>query len=343
MNLKARILVLSLIILMIVPVAFVAAQDDPPGLSPAEIAAYPTPNVTQIYADANLLHDRIYRRVTGVMNRFDAPNGTMIDTLGTGFNFITVRQFSADGAWAEVSEGKWVPTSTLSEEVPLSTYAGVLLPEDPLPYPMAWTLVHLRPSATPGAEADPNNPFYYRYSKVNIYATVVVDGWNWYQIGVDEWVKQTSVAMIIPVERPDEVDTERWVSVDLYEQVAIAYEDERPVFATLISSGMADWPTNEGLFHIYLRYPRHLMSGGEELDDFYYIEEVPWTMYFDDQIALHGAYWHDGFGFRRSHGCVNMSVTDAHWLYEWAEAELDFTVSNDTGAAVYVYSSGDYR
>jgi lipoprotein-anchoring transpeptidase ErfK/SrfK len=66
-------------------------------------------------------------------------------------------------------------------------------------------------------------------------------------------------------------------------------------------------------------------------------------MYFDDEIALHGAYWHDGFGFRRSHGCVNMSVTDAHWLYEWAEVELDFTVSNDLGAAVYVYSSGDYQ
>jgi len=66
-------------------------------------------------------------------------------------------------------------------------------------------------------------------------------------------------------------------------------------------------------------------------------------MYFNRDMALHGAYWHDGFGYRRSHGCVNMTITDAHWLYNWASDEMDFTVPNDTGAAVYVYSSDIYR
>ena len=47
-------------------------------------------------------------------------------------------------------------------------------------------------------------------------------------------------------------------------------------------------------------------------------------MYFDGDIALHGAYWHDGFGYRKSHGCVNMTITDAHWLFQWAEDEYDF-------------------
>jgi hypothetical protein len=320
-----------------------ATAQETVGLSAEEIAAHPEPNVTQLYARDSVLYDRIYRRVTGSITRYDAPNGNVIGALGEGFNFVTIRQFSADGLWAEVSEGKWVRTDALTEEVALSTFAGVLLPEEGLTYPMAWTMVHLRPSATPGADADPDNPFYYRYSKVNIYTEYEVDGWKWYQIGVDQWIRQTSVAMILPIERPEEVDTEHWVSVDLYEQIVIAYEGETPVFATLISSGMADWPTNEGLFHIYLRFKRDLMSGGEEQEDFYYIEEVPWTMYFDDEIALHGAYWHDGFGFRRSHGCVNLSVTDAHWIFQWAEVELDFSVSNDLGAAVYVYSSGDYK
>ena len=47
-------------------------------------------------------------------------------------------------------------------------------------------------------------------------------------------------------------------------------------------------------------------------------------MYFDNSISLHGTYWHDDFGYRRSHGCVNLSVSDARWLYEWtAETEPD--------------------
>ena len=123
----------------------------------------------------------------------------------------------------------------------------------------------------------------------------------------------------------------------------IAYEGDTPVYTSLVSSGMRDWPTNEGLFHVYVRYPRTLMSGAEGKPDFYFLEEVPWTMYFDGDIALHGAYWHDGFGYRRSHGCVNLSITDAAWLYDWASTEFDFSVANDLGPAVYVYSSGEYR
>jgi len=131
--------------------------------------------------------------------------------------------------------------------------------------------------------------------------------------------------------------------VDLYEQVLIAYEDDTPVFATLISSGLPQWSTNTGLFNIYVRYERTIMSGAEGQPDFYYLEEVPWTMYFDQDIGLHGAYWHDGFGYRRSHGCVNMSITDAAWIYRWSASEFDFTVENDLGAAVYVYYSDSYQ
>jgi lipoprotein-anchoring transpeptidase ErfK/SrfK len=56
-------------------------------------------------------------------------------------------------------------------------------------------------------------------------------------------------------------------------------------------------------------------SGGER----YRIEDVPWTQYFDGSIALHGAFWHNGFGLQRSHGCVNLSPTDAHrvWNETW--------------------------
>ncbi len=311
------------------------------GLSEDEITAYPEPNVTQLYADDELLNDRVYRRMIDVVEVYDAPNGNLVNTFGLGFNFVTV--LSTSGEWVEISPGRWVHSSDLSADVAPSRFAGVELPDEPLPYPMGWILVNVYPSETPGGDPSEANPILLRYTTVNLYASVQVGDWIWYQVGVNQWVIQTLIAKMIPVERPADVDTERWVSVDLYEQVAIAYEGETPVFATLVSSGLPAWSTNEGLFRIYVRYPRTVMSGAEGQPDFYYLEEVPWVMYFDDDIALHGTYWHDGFGYRHSHGCVNLSITDAYWLYEWASSEFDFTVSEDLGAAVYVYSSGTYQ
>ena len=311
------------------------------GISVAEMLAYPTPNVRPLTPNDALLYDRTYRRVGKDVQIRETPNGNVASTLGAGFNYVTVLR--SENGWSEISPDHWVPSDVLSEDVLLSRFAGVRLPEEPLPYPMAWLLKHVRPSASPGEDAAPDAMLLYRYTRVSLFNAVDADGYLWYQIGPGQWVHQFNVAQIIPVDRPADVDTERWISVDLYEQVVIAYENDKPVFATLVSSGLPEWSTNEGLFHIYIRYPRTLMSGANGQPDFYYLEEVPWTMYFDDDIALHGTYWHDGFGYRQSHGCVNLSITDANWLYSWTAEEFDYSVDNDLGPAVFVYSSGDYK
>ena len=73
------------------------------------------------------------------------------------------------------------------------------------------------------------------------------------------------------------------------------------------------------------------MSGAYRPDrsDYYYLEDVPWILYYDGARALHGAYWHDHFGLRSSHGCVNLSPRDARWLYSYA----------GVGSTVVVFSS----
>lgn len=304
------------------------------GLSEAEISEYPEPNVTPLIADDEFLYDRYYRVVTGDFNVFDNPGGNLVDTLGAGFNYVTLSEPSQNG-WSRIAPDKWVKDEELSEDVQISRFAGVLLPSEPLPYTMAWTLRHLRPSYTAGGDEYAENPYLYRYTRVSIYAEVELDGYRWYQIGVNQWVHQFDVAKSLPIEKPDVIETEKWISVDLYEQALIAYEGNTPVFTTLISSGLPQWSTNEGTFNIYARFSRTLMSGAYGQPDFYYLEEVPWTMYFDDDIALHGTYWHDGFGYRHSHGCVNMSITDAHWVYHWTEDLQD--------TAVHVYSSNEYE
>lgn len=311
------------------------------GLSPEEIAEHSASDIKPVRVEQSIVFDRRYRRVNGAVNIYDAPNGNVTGTLDSGFNFVTL--MAEQDGWAQIGTDKWITTESLTTDVPTSLFSGIYLPETPLPHPVAWTLINVYPAKTPGGPHTEANALLRRYEIVYLYDTVDVDGWHWYQIGENAWVKQTQVARVLPVERPADVNTERWFSIDLYEQVLIAYEDTTPVFATLISSGLSEWPTNEGLFNIYIRYNRTLMSGAYGQPDFYYLQEVPWTMYFDKDIALHGAYWHDGFGYRRSHGCVNLSVMDAYLMYQWAAQEFDSSIPNDTGPAVYVYSSGQYR
>ena len=79
--------------------------------------------------------------------------------------------------------------------------------------------------------------------------------------------------------------------------------------------------TRPGLFQIYKKKPLETMTGAFEADklDYYYLEDVPWTMYFDQARALHGAYWRPWFGVAGTHGCVNFSLGDANWLFQWAK------------------------
>jgi hypothetical protein len=334
------VIILCIVALVLAGVPALAAEDAAHGVPEEIIADYPEPDVTQIYANEALLYDRVYRRVNGAVDIFDGPNGNHVSRLDEGFNFVTVHR-SQDG-WVEIGHNMWVRGETLSDNVIPSSFAGVFLPDEPLPYTMAWLLVHVYPSKFPGGEPSHDNPRLLRYTKINIYDEVELEGWRWYQIGVDQWIHQTQVAKILPEEeRPEGVETERWVSIDMYEQVLIAYDGETPVFATLVSTGLPGYDTREGLFHVYVRHSRARMAGLHGRPEFYHLQEVPWIMYFDDAIGLHGVYWHDGFGYRRSRGCVNMSITDAHWLFRWA-GEV-YTGEEEEEFAVYVHSSGEYQ
>lgn len=123
-------------------------------------------------------------------------------------------------------------------------------------------------------------------------------------------------------QRPVEVPRgSQWVHVDLSQQVLTAYDrNDHLAFATLISSGSARHPTRTGTFQVRRKITYTQMVGGGTHP--YSVEGVPWVMYFNEAIALHGAFWHDQFGTRRSHGCVNLSVTDASWLWHWASMPI---------------------
>jgi murein DD-endopeptidase MepM/ murein hydrolase activator NlpD len=104
----------------------------------------------------------------------------------------------------------------------------------------------------------------------------------------------------------------KWIEVNLSHQTVIAWEGAKPIQRMLASLGLPYTPTPPGRFQILRKYASVPMSGPG-----YYLPGVPHTMFFYRGYAIHGAYWHNNFGQPMSHGCVNLSLPDAAWLYQW--------------------------
>jgi lipoprotein-anchoring transpeptidase ErfK/SrfK len=136
-------------------------------------------------------------------------------------------------------------------------------------------------------------------------------------------VREPAVRIIRQRDVPPGVPRDaKWIHVDLSEQYLVAYEGESPVFATLVSTGKEGFETPTGLFRIQSKHVSTTMDDTESPEGAYSIEDVPWTMYFHGNFAIHGAFWHYTFGRVRSHGCVNLSPADARWVFSWSTPTL---------------------
>lgn len=161
-----------------------------------------------------------------------------------------------------------------------------------------------------------------RFDVMQVYSRQNIEGMEWALVGPDEWVEDRLLGIVTPNPIPPQgVTNGRWIEVNLAEQTLAVYDGSRMAFATLVTTGIKPFYTRPGLFPIYKKLEIETMQGAFEADrsDFYYLENVPWTMYFDKARALHGAYWGTLFGYEASHGCVNLSVGDSKWLFLWAE------------------------
>lgn len=106
---------------------------------------------------------------------------------------------------------------------------------------------------------------------------------------------------------------DRWIEVNISTQRLIAWEGNVPVYAVIVSTGMDEHPTRAGSFAIQSKHRTARMQGAD-----YDVPDVPFTMYYSGGYAIHGAYWHHRFGTPVSHGCVNVAVDHAEWLFNWA-------------------------
>ncbi len=138
-------------------------------------------------------------------------------------------------------------------------------------------------------------------------------------IPFDEWSPIT----------PDVPFEDKRIEVNLTAQILTAYEYDKVIFQTNISSGITtvqmdpkalSTKTPTGEFRILSKYPSKHMGNGNLFagPEDYELPGVPWTCFFHEGgYAFHGTYWHDNFGTPMSRGCVNMRIEEAKWLFRW--------------------------
>ncbi|MBI5608514.1 MAG: L,D-transpeptidase [Deltaproteobacteria bacterium] len=216
----------------------------------------------------------------------------------------------SERGWLRRPDGGYMQKSAIKLFTP-STFVGEHDPAAPV-LAFVRRKVALRPE---GAKSPPKDPaavhWFSRYDRLPVKA---IQGQKVHVTG--GWVPRSLVRIATAQERPKGVKpADRWLHVDLAEQILTAYEGDKMVFATLISTGKPGTSTKAGRFEVYGKTVHGTMHGRPW--DYYYAEEVPHVLHFDAGRAFHGAYWHDQFGIMKSHGCINLSPADAAWLYQF--------------------------
>jgi hypothetical protein len=183
------------------------------------------------------------------------------------------------------------------------------------------------------------------------------DGKPWYRlrdhlVGVEYHAPTSDLRPIFPDEySPISAEVppgDKSIRLSISQQTLTAIEAGQVVHQFQVATGVRSpekipedqLPTDTplGRFRIQSKMPSRHMGDGKLTDDIeaYELPGVPWAMFFTQEgVALHGCYWHDNFGVRMSHGCVNMRNEDAKWLFRWTDPVF-------TGEDFYVRKPGTY-
>ncbi len=263
--------------------------------------------------------------------RFDAtrayahPSDYLTDeytsALGEGFGLVLVDTTAFQGvSFMKTRRGLWIDTESL-RPAGGSTFAGVdIAPGQPLD--VAWVLRDDAP-----VRASPHGHVVRRASRRAIVHVAKVQAHGVVRLTDGTFMGDQDLARATTAPRPADVAPDaRFIDVDVAEQVLVAWDGPRPVFATLVSTGK-DAPghrTPLGVFPIWAKLATSDMDDLERTDVSrnYSMQAVPWVQYFQQSNGLHAAFWHDDFGHRHSHGCVNLSPRDARRLFAFTRPAL---------------------
>ena len=241
---------------------------------------------------------------------------------------ISTDEKAYNRVWYEVEGGGYVysgsiqPVRTILNEPQLISLKGALA-EISVPY----TDAHL--------EADPNSEVIYRLYYETVHwvtaSAVFPDGKIWYALLDDkfeqnyfapaEHIRLITTDELAPISS-DISNADKRIEVRLDDQLVLAYEKERLVFATRTATGgrlrSGTYTTPTGDYITFHKRPTRHMAAGDLASSGFDLPGVPWVIYIKENgTSFHGTYWHNDYGRPRSHGCINLTPQAAKWLYRW--------------------------
>ncbi|WKZ37905.1 MAG: L,D-transpeptidase [Anaerolineales bacterium] len=137
---------------------------------------------------------------------------------------------------------------------------------------------------------------------------------------------------------PDVDPNEKTISLNLDYQTLSCFEGTREVFFCRVSSGkrydpvtgevVETYATPAGTLLTHWKIISKNMTAGDEAAG-YSTPAVPWCTFIQGGVAIHGAHWHNAFGERRSHGCVNVLPEDAKWIFRWTSPHVSLAAGEE--------------
>ncbi len=265
---------------------------------------------------------------------FFAPNGGAIlytrptvdsgtaRELDPGWGIATTRD-THHANWAQTPGGHWVSLNEVSPARP-SAFHGESVSGG---LALGWVIAS--PARVYGGKPRRPRSTLSRQSHFDVREVEKVGTQRWVRISDDdEWLRAQDAAIPEIMSPPKELNSprERWIDISLASQTLVAYEGDKPVYATLVSTGRGT-PGNvtpTGTFRVWVKIRSSTMDNIERegVSRHYSMDEVPYVQFFSKDIALHAAYWHRDFGKKRSHGCVNLSPLDARVLFAFTFPSL---------------------
>lgn len=245
----------------------------------------------------------------------------------SGFAFLSLFE-SAAGAFGLTTQMKIVPLARV-ERVRASDFAGIIL-DDSVTLPVAFVKTrsaYLYDGDPTARGLVPARPLAYREAIPLTGRRVTGSGVAYLETREGRWIVDRQLVRVDEVRPPRGFERRgrTWLDVSILKQTLVAYDGARPVFATLVSTGTGGFgdpeqthATVRGQFRIHTKHVTATMSSDEVGDEFD-LSDVPYVQYFSEGYALHAAYWHDAFGTPKSHGCINLSPSDARFLFHFTD------------------------